>query len=273
MQRSVQRMRSGFTLIELLVVVTIIVVLLAILMPAMQNARESANRATCASNLRQWGGALSSYTGDNQTVVPCTLITGGCPMNLLWTTGAGHGDQLSVDRIAPYLPGYQPGDVIMKANSTWRCPSTDFDVNQSASWLALGQVQMNYFFYGRVDEWTASASIPTDLTSIRLDQNKLLMSDLVYRWGFNSAWSYNHGVSGPSYADPLAGGPNRTGAPELSGTNQMFGDSHVTWKGAGLYNPTQMETVGANPIVASIIVTTPQIGYVQGSGTNVKYFY
>ena len=53
--------KAGFTLIELLVVISIIAILASLLFPVIGQARGMARAASCTSNLRQLGVALSLY--------------------------------------------------------------------------------------------------------------------------------------------------------------------------------------------------------------------
>ncbi len=62
--------RSAFTLIELLVVIAIIAILAAILFPVFAQAKTSAQRSACLSNLRQIAFANELYVMDNEDRMP-----------------------------------------------------------------------------------------------------------------------------------------------------------------------------------------------------------
>src|ERR671916_1393740 len=79
MKASVRSLKA-FTLIELLVVIAIIAILAAILFPVFAQARATARKAACASNLRQIGLAFSMYAQDyDELLVPHWIDRTGIP--------------------------------------------------------------------------------------------------------------------------------------------------------------------------------------------------
>jgi prepilin-type N-terminal cleavage/methylation domain-containing protein/prepilin-type processing-associated H-X9-DG protein len=105
--------RGGFTLIELLVVIAIIALLITILLPAMANARESARRVKCESNLRQIAQASSGYLSEFGRYVHPQLF----PEQL----GEGHFENYILSNVTRWFVGTR---LIQAAEDShvWDCP-------------------------------------------------------------------------------------------------------------------------------------------------------
>ncbi len=58
-------MRKCFSLIELLVVIAVIMILAGLLVPAVRSARETAKRATCISNQKNFGDYFHQFASQN----------------------------------------------------------------------------------------------------------------------------------------------------------------------------------------------------------------
>lgn len=67
-----RRESPAFTLLELLAVCALLGLLACFTIPAIANALMVANRAKCASNLRQIGQALLTYAGEHDSRLPVT---------------------------------------------------------------------------------------------------------------------------------------------------------------------------------------------------------
>ncbi len=108
---------KAFTLIELLVVITIIGLLIALMMPSLQQARRSADRMTCATQMRQVGNALHMYN-DTYNELPG-------PINgaQTWRYGGSYGRRGMhfVSQIFPFLglPNQRAGTEVRPL----RCPA------------------------------------------------------------------------------------------------------------------------------------------------------
>ena len=90
-RRGAHTVFAAFTLIELLVAVSIIGVLVSLLIPAVQMARESARRATCANNQRQLALAVHLHETAHRRL-PQTLSDERDTLLLFWQA-----------RVLPYM--------------------------------------------------------------------------------------------------------------------------------------------------------------------------
>ena len=128
------RKQSAFTLVELLVVIGVIALLISILLPALQRAKENANRVVCLSTLKQLGGALAMYTDDNKGLYPY------CAANLTpedwiyWQSGRNPDDgRLVKYQGKKFNPKY------------YTCPSDDARGIRVAAGLYSYSYSINYF--------------------------------------------------------------------------------------------------------------------------------
>lgn len=100
--------RRAFSLIELLVVLLIVIVLTSLLMPGLRAVRETANKLSCASNLRQIGCATTVYATDHDDRLPFSYF--GSPDIRLYsemmalTTGPTPAAMNKLDGLGQLLP-------------------------------------------------------------------------------------------------------------------------------------------------------------------------
>lgn len=267
------RQSKGFTLIELLVVIAIIALLLSILMPSLKKVKSQAKIVLCKSNLHQWGLALGGYNTENDNKIPETYsgFGGRYPANILFDNRSQRG-QFSVEMIKSYLPGaniQRNTTGVINSDSTldniWTCPSNrhkeEFDAYVQVGSLGgdgaffIGM----YAFYGRSDMWKDYAFRHEELTGRSLSSQKLLMSDVLYRWHASGGlWAYNHAADG--------GRVHHYGSLEsrepygITGINHLYGDLSVEWKKAAEFDLDAMHA------------SSSSISSVYGGSTDISYY-
>jgi prepilin-type N-terminal cleavage/methylation domain-containing protein/prepilin-type processing-associated H-X9-DG protein len=237
-----RRRRSGFTLIELLVVIAIIAILAAILFPVFAQARDAARKATCQSNLKQFGIAFSMYGSDYDGLYPNPggrTVTGCATNGAAWysatrnTTTNGVTD--SGLGIYPYLKQRGNG-----GSNVWSCPnaipgagSGQFDVGQNYA--------MNDYMRAANpgQAVTAVGNVPNSYcssfyTGISPDQVGTSPSDVILLFEVVQTATGGNARNGSIYFNSGAGRYGATGLPSgapeeyhAGNSSFLFCDGHV----------------------------------------------
>ena len=175
--------RSAVTVVELLVVIAIIGLLAALLLPAVQQARESARRASCTNNLRQIGIALQSYSAKCGSFPP-GLLTSADGMTVWANANALLLPQLEQRNLSglynPNLPWWDQSPAVAKTTvSIWACPSNSKANPFSASALAAMPVPVGMTFATTdyIYSMGATDAICPDSSQILLSQRGVFVTN------------------------------------------------------------------------------------------------
>ena len=222
---------NGFTLIELLVVIAIISILAAILFPVFARARENARRASCMSNLKQFGLGLMMYAQDyDETYAP--YASGGQgpnPPGGAWSLG-NDADGNPVRSWAQLLYPYT------KSTQIFVCPS---GVGDYANRPIRGQYGASaYLFGGSASTIKMSSLAAPASTYAMMDSGQYVMyysyADPGYSGSKADYGDYLPGIGDLGNACTASSSYTNLKSDcesgrHLGGVNMAFADGHVKW--------------------------------------------
>lgn len=231
--------KRGFTLIELLVVIAIVAILASLLLPVLAKAKQRAQIAVCASNLKQLSLAIHMYAQDWNDWLPTANETGYIfhwrlprDPNQSWEgnysivqSGWDYGPVSSTRSLSLLTGQIDPttnsieGPVYVKNPSLFICPASDFSASNTC---VPGYTRCSYAYApGLREKDRTETAIMADYIFTPLwhkNIGHLFITVIPYR----GIPIYNHGTGG-----------GRSGTGALStvtgGMNVLFLGGDVQW--------------------------------------------
>jgi prepilin-type N-terminal cleavage/methylation domain-containing protein len=266
--------KNAFTLIELLVVIAIIGVLVGLLLPAVQQAREAARRASCINKVKQLGVAVANHESA-KSYIPA--IKGGtCAFTgaaTCYVGGLSHAQKQNGGRrsvfveLLPYMEELSVYEAIMAGGAPDRQPGGPY------AWEGWGP-------WGKTFSWLRCPSDFGTSTQTRLNNYAACVGDNVAGQNANSGnsrgafmgASYEAGanprrmvVKGTKFKD-ITDGTSKT----LLFSERMIGDNSTphTAGSEDFRQAVAMSVTGISTNPSSCMAVADGNGFV--SGTSVK---
>ena len=257
--RPVRPRRRGFTLVELLVVIGIIALLISILLPSLNQARASAKKVACLSNIRQISVGMTLYVNANKGTLPFAgWLPGGPPAPFAYSMMAwddllsGYlGEEMPLDvQWSPDLAGARqyvnplfvcPNDTVVRVND-WPARSYQLVRGSGPATAPFGVAGVSF---------TATPPPTIKVTMIRDSTQTVAVTELhnSYNWAggidgtsgqlFNPSWQYiNRRLLTPAPDAPVEilahGAVKGTYGQPLNTVNGIFNYSFVDGHAASL---------------------------------------